>query len=203
MAYSVLGIYNQSFARIGQPKQNSLTADTTPIIQANLAWEYVRDEVLESHDWVFAKTRVAIAQNATAPSNGYDFAYTLPADFLRVCRQDENDPPIYPANYRHIIEALPDGTLCLFTDYDNSAEDLLLTYIRREENPARYTASFCSTAAFRLAAELALVINESQKKYETMMALYDGALARAKGLNVSGDYMANETGSTDWELAGR
>lgn len=203
MAYSQLGVYNMAFGRIGQPKQSSLTADTTPIIQANAVWEYVRDEVLEASEWRFARTRVALAQNATAPVSGYDFAYTLPADFLRICKQDENDPPINPAVYRYTFETLPDETQCLFTDYDNADEDLYLRYIRREENPARWTSHFCSAVSYRLAAELALVINESQKKYETMMTLYEGALRRAEGLNVSGDYLQDETGSTAWSQTGR
>lgn len=203
MAYSVLGIYNQAFARIGQPKQASLSDNTTPIIQANLAWEYIRDEVLEAHDWTFAKTRVALAKNATSPSSRYAYAYTLPADFLKIAKQNPDDPPVYPASYPYILESLPDGTQCLFTDYDNSDQDLYLTYIRREENPARYTATFCSAAAFRLGAELALVITESQKKFEALFSLYEQAITKAKGLNNSSDYLQDETGSTAWELAGR
>lgn len=218
MAYSDLGIVNLALGRIGEPKIDTLSiTDDSPVaaVQADMCLEYVRNEVLEASDWIFAKTRVALSQNATSPVDGYDFAYTLPADFLKLCVNTKKDPSVYPmltqVDYlstsfpasSYVIETLPDGTLCLMTDYNNEHGDLIIRYIRRETNPARYTAHFCSTMAFRIAAELALPLTESAKKYETMMALYDQALPRAKGLNRSGDHLPDETGNEDWTRAGR
>ncbi len=220
MAYSQTGIINMALGRIGVKRISAINEDSTPAIAANAVWEYIRDEVLQVKDWVFAKTRVALAQNTTEPISGYDYAYDLPTDFLRLVRDKKADPAVYPTGaygysytygdlvitgikYSYIIETLPIGTLCLFTDYDNSSDDLFITYIRKVTDPQKYTAAFINALAFRLAAELALQLTEGMTKYQAMMNLYPQALQSAEAVNQSGDWVEDETGNTDWEDAGR
>ena len=220
MAYSQVGIINLAYSRIGVLRISSLTEDSEQRIAATTIWEYVRDLVLEAADWRFAKTRVELAVLVATPEYGYDYAYALPADFMRLCLQSENDPVVYPSGayssawtsdgvtirarqYGYIIEALADGTLCLFSDYDNTDDPLYCTYIRKETDPAKYTAHFISALAYRLAAELSLTRTESRPKFADMMTMYDSEITKAKGLNRSGDYLKDETGSDSWETAGR
>lgn len=206
MAYSVIDIVNLALGRIGQIKIDLLTEDSTAAIQASLAWPYVRDEVLSATDWVFAKTRTALAKNSVSPVQGFLYAYTLPADFLRVCRNRENDPPVYPPGVtgtNYVIESLADGTLCLFTDYDNTDSDIIVQYIRRETNPTRYSPSFISAAAYRLGGELAIILPESGTKLKDMMTLYSRSLRLAEGINSVNDHVKNENGNTGWVDAGR
>ena len=203
MAYSVIGIYNLALSELGVSKIDSLTESSTAANRLNDTWQYVRDEVLEADDWSFATTRVLLVANAETPVQGFDYAYTLPADFLRVCEDKEDDPPVYPNTYPYVIEALDDGTQCLFCDYDNSESNLSIKYVRREENPARYSATFIRALSARLAASVALALTESLKKLEAMEALYDSRLRKAKALNRSSGSITNETGSTDWVYEGR
>lgn len=220
MAYSVIDIVNLALGRIRQPKISSLTEGSTAADQASLAWPYIRDEVLEAADWTFAKTRKALAQNATTPVGDFDYAYTLPPDFLRMCQDKQNDPTVYPngmvstsyifgelyvqgTKYNYVLETLNDGTKVLLTDYDNSTVSLIIKYVRREQNPVRYSASFVRAAADRLSAELAPVLTGSLKIEEAAWARYEVSLRRAKGVDATGDYVPNETGNTDWEDAGR
>lgn len=220
MAYSQVGIINLAHSRIGVGRISSLTEDSEQRIAATTIWEYIRDLVLEAADWRFAKTRVELAVLVATPEYGYDYAYALPTDFLRLCLQRENDPVVYPSGayssawtsdgvtirarqYGYIIEALDDGTLCLFSDYDNSDDALYCTYIRKETDPAKYTAHFISALSYRLAAELALTRTESRPKFADMMTMYDSEITKAKGLNRSGDYLKDETGSDSWATAGR
>lgn len=220
MAYSIINIVNRALGSIGQSKIDSIDEDSTPANQARLEWDEVRDEVLAADDWTFAKTRVALAKNTTDPVQGFDYAYTLPADFLRMCQQKKSDPTVSPNHvsrtrtfgyidnrdyaFDYVIEALDNGTLCLFTNYDNTAEDLVIRYIRREENPARYSAHFISALVFRLAAALAPVLTSVKSGMEDKSwTLYNAALIRAKGHDKSGDYVPDETGNDDWLYAGR
>lgn len=202
-AYSVIGIVNMALSRIGQPKIAALTEDSTAAVQANLVWPMVRDEVLEAADWDFATTRAALAKSATVPEQGFSFAYPLPADFLRLASDKETDPRVAPQGVPYVIEALADGTRALLTNYDNEAGELHVRYVRREENQARWSASFVSALAFRLAAELALVIAESLKKYDAMITLYDRMIRVAGGVARAGDSLEDETGNSDWDRAGR
>ena len=47
-------------------------------------YDDIRDSLLREFPWNFAVTRASLAADAAAPLWGYDFAYTLPADCLRM-----------------------------------------------------------------------------------------------------------------------
>lgn len=153
----------------------------------------------------------------------YDRAYLLPSDFLKVCTPKPGDMSVDPTGgygtvfdeekaiirvrgliYPFIIESLPDDRKILLTDYDSDEDDPLeLVYIRTSTDPTKWTAHFITALAFRLAADLALPLTEDKNKFANMFALYQEALSRARAVNYSGDQVADETGSTSWELAGR
>jgi len=219
MAYSQVGIVNLALIKIGSKRITAMSENSEPAIVANAIWQYIRDEVLEAKDWRFAKLRVALAQNATTPAYGYDYAYTLPTDFIRLCRQDKTDVSVFPSGlysedestgqiylneyyYSYKIETISDGTLCLLSDYDNTDNDLYITYIKKVTDVNKFSPSFVSALAFRLAAEMSLAITESRAKYQDMMNLYESTLKRAEAHNMSLDYQ-EETGSDSWESAGR
>ena len=67
----------------------SLTEQTPNAIKANVAWNMIWPSVLSEREWKCAKTRVALQQNAQSPAGGYKFAYTLPADYLRLVKPRE------------------------------------------------------------------------------------------------------------------
>ena len=216
MAYSTVGIINLALQRIGVGKITALYPDenSTAAIDAAAIWEYIRDEVLQAKEWNFAKTRVALARKTIDPAFGFSYAYALPTDFLRICTDNKNDRSVsygtgttyaYPAGEYagYAVETLSDSTLCLLTNYDNSTGyDIYIKYIKRIEDPGKFSPSFINALSFRLAAELAIPRTEGLKKYEMMITLYQKALIAADGVNQSGDYV-QDIGSTDWELAGR
>ena len=53
-------------------------------------YDVTRRELLRSHPWSFARKRASIARNATAPEFGYDDAYNLPNDFIRLLFNGES-----------------------------------------------------------------------------------------------------------------
>ena len=207
MAYSIVGIVNIALQRIGVKRIASLTEDSVQAIDANAAWEYIRDEVLEAHDWNFAKLRYKLAQSTLKPEYGYDYAYGLPADFLRLAKTKKDDPCVYvetaEVEYPHVLETLSDGNVYLLTDFDNASYDIFIKYIKRVTDPSKYTGHFISSLAWRLAAQLSIVRTETASKFDWCMRMYDISLLYAKGLNESMDYLADETGNEDWLNAGR
>lgn len=218
MSYSQVGIVNLACIRTGVKRISAITENSEPAIVANAVWQYIRDEVLAAKDWKFAKTRVALAQNATTPEYQFDYAYTLPTDFLRLCMQDKSDVSVFPSGlysqdttgqiylndfyYPYKIEALADGTLCLLTNYDNTSDSLYITYIRRITDVTKFSPAFVNCLANRLAAELSIAITESRSKFSDMMNLYEATLKRAEAHNMSLDYQ-DETGDSSWVDAGR
>lgn len=90
MNYSSVDIANMSLQEIGaRGTISSFDEDSPNAIKVNIAWNFVFPAVLSERDWKFAKTRVQLQQNASSPAGGYRYAYSLPADFLRLCRPRE------------------------------------------------------------------------------------------------------------------
>lgn len=209
MAYSKAGIANLAIQRLGAKSSIvSLTDGSPNAAKVNAIWEYILYEVIEAIKPAFATVRVALAQSSTAPANTdvYKCAYPFPADYLTISEGDAEDPAIWPSEVTpYAIETLSDGTLCLMTNYDTTEADysIYLTYIRKVDNPGRFIASFVNALAFRMAAELALSITETQGKFEAMMTLYDRARRKAIAENARQLYIEHEQSNTDWELAGR
>ncbi len=203
MAYSQTGILNLSLGKIGVKRIANISEDSNQAIKARDIWEYIRDEVLEAGEWKFAKLRVALAQSTTEPLYGWDYAYPLPADYLKLCLGTVKDPSVYPTGNDHIVESLPNGRMVMLTNYDNSSVDLFINYIRRVVDEAKYSPGFVSALAFRIGAELAIPLTEGKRKYDTLMGFYELALRRALGVNQSMDSLEDETGSMDVVTAGR
>ena len=56
-------------------------------------YDETRRQVLEEHPWHFAVKRDQLAAAGDVPAFGWDVAYTIPADCLRIVSLgDENDP---------------------------------------------------------------------------------------------------------------
>jgi hypothetical protein len=160
---------------------------------------------------------------AATPSGTYAYAYLLPTGFLRVAISKKIDPAVDPTGaaatvftdtgilvrtslglYPYALESLEDDTAILVSDYNATEEyPLEMVYIRKVTDVTKWTAHFISAVAFRLAAELAFSVPESREKFQLMMEAYEIWLTRATGLNQSSDYVKDETGSEDWDLAGR
>lgn len=90
MNYSAVGIANVALLRIGARGTISSFQDDSPnAIKVNTVWNSVFQEVLSERDWKFAKTKVELQQSTIKPVFGYCFAYSLPADFLRLVKPKE------------------------------------------------------------------------------------------------------------------
>jgi len=139
--------------------------------------------------------------NPVAYPVGYWYYIVDPTGYSRFFNYD---PPVYPAGLPYVIEALPDTSqLCLLTDYDNSAQDLYINYIRKISDYSLCTPAFCNCLADRLSAELAIAITEDKQKAVAKMQDYKNSLNSAAAVNESYDYIEDEAGSSDWENAGR
>jgi len=188
----------------------SLTDTSTNAVKINTVWEYIRDEVLEAVKPKFATVRVELSQSTTDPVNDdvYLYAYPLPTDYLCLADDRKSDLSIWPIPgvEPYVIESLPDGTVCLMTNYDSTVSDtdaIYMTYIKRVTDPAKYTPSFINCFCNRLGAELCLSIAESGTKFEAMMNLYARSKRMAQAASRAQDYLADEKGSTSFEYAGR
>lgn len=98
-----------------------------------------RDALLRKHPWNFAMTRVSLPALADAPPFGYQYAYQLPADWLRFWDETEFEP-----------FAIESGKM--LTD---SPPPINIRYIRRVTDTGAFDALFVKTLAASIAVAVA------------------------------------------------
>lgn len=84
---SVTDICNAALLKIGEKRITDAGFATPSNERERLCsehYERIRDREIRKNRWNFTVTRVSIAPDETAPVFGYAYAYTLPADCLRL-----------------------------------------------------------------------------------------------------------------------
>jgi len=223
-------IANIALVRLGANTISSINDGSPNASHIMMVWDYVRSEVLQLRDWRFAKMKAELTRHPSSPLYGYAYAYALPNDFLRLVRPRRWDAngepfpignpgivsdyglPVHPPTLSYSIELIPEdlttspptpATMCLLTDYDDSHEPIIITYIRDAYDESRWTPAFKTCMAYRLAMEIAVIVTESMNKAREMERLFMQALYSASAINESGEHVLHETGSRSWLMAGR
>lgn len=133
----------------------------------NVFYKPMRDEVIRSHLWRFARKRAVLAPIVGTPAfdGGYYFQY--PDDCLRIIGTDEE--------YFHSGERW-------FREGDKIIADtsaLKIIYLSRVENVAYFDASFVDALATRIAMEACLPITSNTNLKEQLKRDYRDSLIRA------------------------
>lgn len=169
---SAVDICNRALTKLGAARITSLSDDSEAARACNSMYEFVRDAEFRSHPWNFAIKRAQIAEDTDAPAFGYETAYTVPSDFIRLLPPDPyyNDPDtIRQVEGRRIL-----------TDETGALD---IRYIYRVTDPNEYDPLFVEMLASRLAMELCETITQSNTKYQAAQNDYLRALREARKLN--------------------
>ena len=167
MSTGEIRICNSALIKIGVEPIVSFSEQTKAARFCNIQYETIRDELLSAHYWNFAMARVALAQVSTPPLFGFDYAYQLPADCLRVRQIEEND-----AKFK--IE----GRL-LYTDSATAN----IQYVSKNTDASQYSPYFKEALASRLAADLAYPMVQSVSLSEKMFQKHQFLLVEARAFD--------------------
>ena len=137
-----------------------------------------RDALLETHEWSFATRRFKPAQSSTAPEWGYDYAYPIPSDIMRVTMVDKNinawglntDLSVRTDPVLHEIES---GMIL------TNEGEIFCKGLRRMEDEGDYSSLFNVAFAARLAMTCCMAITQSRSQMEIVSAIYAGAIRDA------------------------
>jgi hypothetical protein len=77
-------VCNAALARLGEARIFDLGEESAAGRACALNFPLARDEVLRTHWWNFATERAALVELAAEPAFGFEHAYQLPTDCLRV-----------------------------------------------------------------------------------------------------------------------
>jgi len=81
---SVVDICNSALNLLGGSTISALTEDTKNARLCNQRYESVRDRIFRGHNWNCLITRIELSQDSVSPIVEYAYAYTIPANCLRV-----------------------------------------------------------------------------------------------------------------------
>lgn len=144
-------ICNAALSRCGARRIVSLDESSEEARTCSLHYGPVRDALLRSHRWNFAKARQELARLADAPAFGWDFQYQLPSDWLRTLEFNGSETNDEQAD-----------------DYDIEGDKLLtdaetaeMVYIRRIEDEGLQDSLFNQALILRLGAAISRKITGS------------------------------------------
>lgn len=170
MSSSNVQIVNLALTGIGAARITSLTDNTETARKCNAVFEPIRDEVLASYPWKFAKKRKKLALLSEAPIAGYTNAFQIPSDCLRVIGSDLD-----------AVKAPWDREGQTIVT-DESA--ITIQYIERVTDPNRFSAAFITALSARLEAELCYPITQNSTLGKEKLEIYfKSKLPLAKSLD--------------------
>jgi len=193
MAATVVEIWNRALTKISETQFLTVVTGNTSITgkTCELHWPDIRDEVLSDFPWPFASRQKAIVVDATESREGWEYAYTLPTDFLmaRYLITNETRIALTTSEERPPFEVAlnedGDGRL-LFCDY-LQADIQALEYTAQVVDPTLYSAAFCDAVAWRLAVELAIALKQDFERAQFCAQAYDLQVRKAFSQQMRGN----------------
>ena len=184
---SVVDICNGSLNQLGATTILSLTEDSKNARLCNSRYTQVRDSVFRSHPWNCLQKRVELAVDTDAPAWGFSYAYTLPADCLRLLRILD-----YDSNYK------VEGRKIL-----SNTSSMKILYIGRITDPNEYDESLRETLSAALGADIAFAVTSNNQTATNMYNLFQDKLKDARFVDsTEGQNVDQDLGMSDQIDAG-
>lgn len=167
---SVTQIQNSALIKLGAEPINSEDDESKRARLVKEQYPKVRDALLRSHPWKFARTRATLTPIDPKPDGYSDFrsVYQLPADCLRVVQTDLDDEAHWDV----------EDTLLLCNE-----PTVTIKYIRRVENVTKFDDNFCEVLAWDLAADIAYALTQNVARESSAQSSRDKALMVARSFN--------------------
>mgnify|MGYP003981927147 FL=1 len=179
---STVDICNGALNQLGATTILSLTEDSKNARLCNSRYTQVRDGLFRTHPWNCLQKRVELAADTTAPAWGFSYAYTLPADCLRLLKILD-----YDSNYK------VEGRKIL-----SNASSMKILYIGRITDPNEYDELLRETLSASLAADIAFAVTSNNTTATNMYNLFQDKLKDARFVDsTEGQNVEQDLGMAD------
>ena len=179
---STVDICNGALNQLGATTILSLTEDSKNARLCNSRYTQVRDALFRTHPWNCLQTRLELAASTDTPAWGFSYAYTLPADCLRLLR-------ILDYDSSHRVE----GRKIL-----SNASTMKILYISRVTDPNEYDELLRETLSAALGADIAYAVTSNNTTSQNMILSYQEKLRDARFVDsTEGQNVDQDLGMTD------
>jgi len=170
-------ICNLALTKLGQQRILTMLDNVKAARSLNAIYAMERDSELRAHHWSFALARATLAALTAVPTFGYNHAFQLPSDFLRLIQAGDFSP-----GGNRVIGVVSDGS-----DYRIEGPAILtdipaplhIRYMRKITDPTLFDPCFVKAFACRLAMELAEDLTQVANKRQLAAAEYKQAIIDA------------------------
>jgi len=178
MAQSAIDICNSALSRVGAASIVSLTDNSPEARVCALQYDSNRRDELRKYTWNFAIKRVVLAPDTTAPAFGATYAFTVPADCLRILLpKDPYLDWVYEGGKILTNYAVSPSD---YSESDIGSPALALRYIADIEDATKFDATFYNIVAIALAMDVCEKLTQSNQKKANLQAEYADAIKRAR-----------------------
>ena len=174
MALTSIELVNRALVKIAASPISGFEDGTAESVVAATLYASTRDALISAHPWSFATAQRRLSRLVAQPIADFDYAYQLPADFLRALSAG-GGPEGRGLDYRIVERRL-----------HTNAEAVTLTYIFRPVETA-FPPFFDQALIARLAAEFCLPITESTSRADSLHKLADDSFKRARLIDAQQD----------------
>jgi len=164
--YTDIDIASNALLLIGENPIASFTEDTVAALIAANLYSSSYESLLTLHPWRFASTKAILSRLTATPTNQWNYAFQLPADFLVAQHVDEGND-----NYQIYADKLYSNNETMILDYTYKPDESFL--------PAYFT----QLLELRLASVFAIPITESATRGEYYAGLAEKQLQKAKTID--------------------
>jgi len=179
---SVVDICNGALNQLGASTILSLTEDSKNARLCNSRYTQVRDALFRTHPWNCLQARLELAASTDSPAWGFTYAYTLPANCLRLLRVLD-----YDSNYK------VEGRKIL-----SNASTMKILYISRITDPNEYDELLRETLSAALGADIAYAVTSNNTTSQNMILSYQEKLRDARFVDsTEGQNVEHDLGMAD------
>lgn len=182
---------NLALQKLGAARITSLTEDSRNARSINSCYVSVRDQELRSNPWNFSRRRTTIAADANAPAYGYSYAFTLPAECLRILKPSDPDLD-WQLEGRKILTNQPEG--------NSTAPILNLTYVARITDMNEWDVLAVDALATRLAMQCCIEIKDNGSDLKDLREQYKEVVRLARRTNAM-EQIPADAPVDSWDLA--
>ena len=173
---SVVDMCNSALNLLGASTISSLTEDTKNARLCNQRYTPIRNRVFRSHNWNCLIKRVQLAQDSTAPVVEFAYAYTIPANCLRVLAIHNGTTDSIKTNLEYKVEGRK-----IVTDETT----VYLLYVAIDTDPTNYDAYLYEAIAHQLAADICYAITNNSTLANNYMNRADERLREARFIDAT------------------
>ena len=160
---SQIALWNMALALVGDDSATGVDDDTRQARVCRAHYPSARDETLAAHPWNCAMARVRLAALANAPAWGFERAFQLPADCLRL----------------KVVRTSPEWRREGDAILANS-DSCEIAYVRRLEDTTRYSPLLFGCVAHLLASRLAIPLIKDASLSRVLWQQWTNILSEAR-----------------------